>query len=90
MGGIIEDIGIPHCFVMRLDIKLCGKWLYSRDDVTLLVKMIDIGLLKLDDSAGVEIIGKYPPEQWKEAFDVAQNSTQQIRACLRIGSERRR
>lgn len=29
MGGIIKDIGIPHCFVMRLDIKLYGKWLYS-------------------------------------------------------------
>lgn len=71
MGGIIKDIGIPHCFVMRLDIKLYGKWLYSLDDVTLLVKMIDIGLLKLDDSAGVKIIGKYPQEQWKEAFDVA-------------------
>jgi len=71
MGGIIEDIGILHCSVMRLDIKLDGKWLYSRDGATLLVKMIDIGLLKLDDSAGVKIIGKYPLEQWKEAFDVA-------------------
>ena len=33
--------------------------------------MIDIGLLKLDDSVGVKIIGKYPLEQWKEAFDIA-------------------
>ena len=82
MGGIIEDIGIPHCFVMRLDIKQYGKWLYNRDDVTLLVKMIDIGLLKLDDSVGVKIIGRYPLEQWKETFDVAAENAGQGQLSL--------
>ena len=82
MGGIIEDIGIPHCFVMRLDIKLYGKWLYSRDDVTLLV---NVGLLRLDDSAGIKIIGKYRLERWKEAFDVAaENAGQDNWVCLHL------
>ena len=79
MGGIIEDIGIPHCFVMRLDIKLYGKWLYSRDDVTLLV---NVGLLRLDDSAGIKIIGKYRLERWKEAFDVAAENAGQGQLSL--------
>ena len=82
MGGIIEDIGIPHCFVMRLDIKLYGKWLYNRDDVTLLVKMIDIGLLKSDNGVGVKIIGKYQLEQWKETFDVAAKNAGQGQLSL--------
>lgn len=82
MGGIIEDIGIPHCFVMRLDIKLHGKWLYSRDDVTLLVKMVNVGLLRLDDSAGIKIIGKYRLERWKEAFDVAAENAGQEQLSL--------
>lgn len=82
MGGIIEDIGIPHCFVMRLDIKLYGKWLCSRDDVTLLVKMVNVGLLRLDDSAGIKIIGKYRLERWKEAFDVAAENAGQGQLSL--------
>ena len=82
MGGIIEDIGLPHCFVMRLDIKLYGKWLYSRDDITLLVKMVNIGLLRLDDSAGIKIIGKYRLERWKEAFDVAAENVGQGQLSL--------
>ena len=85
MGGIIEDIGIPHCFVMRLDIKLYRKWLYSRDDVTLLVKMVNVGLLRFDDSAGIKIIkiiGKYQLERWKEAFDVAAENAGQGQLSL--------
>lgn len=69
MGGLLEDVGIPHRFVMRRDIRLQGKWMCSRDDIRMLVKMIEIGVLTIDEKSGVSIIGTYPLEKWEEAFD---------------------
>ena len=71
MGGIRDNMPIPYALVMRKNIQLSGKWMYSRDDALLLLKMVDIGLLRLDDAAGVRVAGEYSFEQWKEAFDDA-------------------
>jgi D-arabinose 1-dehydrogenase-like Zn-dependent alcohol dehydrogenase len=77
MGGFLEDLPIPHRFVMRFDIKMHGKWMCSRNDIALLVKMVEIGLLRLDERANVKIVGEFKLEQWKEAFDVAWENARQ-------------
>ncbi|KAK5274547.1 hypothetical protein LTR96_001148 [Exophiala xenobiotica] len=68
MGGLLEDTPLPLRTMMLKDLKLSGKWMYSRDDVVLLIKMIEIGLLSLK---GVSVKGKFPLELWQEAFDEA-------------------
>jgi D-arabinose 1-dehydrogenase-like Zn-dependent alcohol dehydrogenase len=68
MGGLLEDVPIPHRFIMRENISLIGKWMYYRHDIPAYIQMVETGLLKLDN---IEIVGKYPLEQWKEAFDAA-------------------
>lgn len=72
MGGFLEDVPIPLRLLMRKDIKLHGKWMYSPDDVRSLVKMVEIGLLDLSESRGlVTVMGEFPLERWEEAFDMA-------------------
>ena len=71
MGGLQEDVAIPHKIVMRKDIRLHGKWMYSRDDIGLLVKMVEIGILGLEERDGVSIVGTFPLDKWQEAFDMA-------------------
>ena len=75
MGGLLVDVGIPHLVVMRKDIKIHGKWMYSRDDIALLTKMIEIGILSLEEKNGVSIIGRYPLDKWQEAFELAAKNT---------------
>jgi threonine dehydrogenase-like Zn-dependent dehydrogenase len=75
MGGLTEDVAIPHRIIMRKDIKLRGKWMYSGDDIRLLVKMVEIGILSLDEKNGIAVVGKFPLEKWQEAFDLAAKST---------------
>ena len=71
MGGLLGDVAIPHREVMWQDIRLHGKWMYSRDDIGLLVKMVEIGVLGLGEEDGVEVVGTFGLEKWEEAFEMA-------------------
>jgi hypothetical protein len=71
MGGLLEDLASPFRTVMRKDLKLHGKWMYSREDTGLLVKMIEIGILGLEEKDGISVVGSYPLDKWQEAFDMA-------------------
>ncbi|KAF8866902.1 hypothetical protein BDZ45DRAFT_710484 [Acephala macrosclerotiorum] len=69
MGGLNVDLAIPHTVVMHHDL-LKGKWMYDRQNVLDLIKMVEIGLLKVGKKAGQEIV-KYRMEKWRDAFDAA-------------------
>lgn len=71
MGGYREDIVIPYGVVLHKNLVLKGKWMYNREDIGMLVKMIEIGVLKLGEGAGCKVVGKFGLEDWKTAFDVA-------------------
>jgi threonine dehydrogenase-like Zn-dependent dehydrogenase len=68
MGGLLDDFSIPHRFIMRRNITLKGKWMYYRHDITSFIKMVELGVFNLDI---VKVTGKFPLEEWKEAFDSA-------------------
>jgi threonine dehydrogenase-like Zn-dependent dehydrogenase len=71
MGGLLGDVGIPLRLFLRKDLKLHGKWMYSRDDIGLLVKMIEIGILGLEEKDGISVVGAFPLDKWQEAFSLA-------------------
>ena len=51
--------------------KLYGKWMYERRDIPDLIKLVEHGMLKLGEQGGSQITGRFPLEQWREAWDVA-------------------
>ncbi|TAQ85286.1 hypothetical protein B7494_g6383 [Chlorociboria aeruginascens] len=82
MGGYLGDIAIPHMIVMMNSIKLHGVWMYTRDDIGMLMKMIESGVLGLGDKDGVSVVGTFPLEKWQEAFDVAAKNATMGRMVL--------
>jgi len=50
--------------------------MYSSEDMKMLLKMIEAGLLKLDDNSGVSVVGKFGLQQWQKAFDIASKNAQ--------------
>lgn len=71
MGGIREDYGIPMNAVMRNDLSLKGKWMYEREDVKSLIRMVETGRLAIGERNGVKIEGDFAFAEWEKAFDVA-------------------
>lgn len=72
MGGFLEDVVIPHRYVMRFGITLKGVWMYERQDNLALVKLLETGLLDIREVIKVKGIFKF--EDWKNAFDKAMDS----------------
>ena len=70
MGGIREDIGIPHVYVMHFNLTIKGKWMYERSDIKALLQLVTSGQLTLGAKAG-KSIKAFGLEDWEEAFDVA-------------------
>ena len=71
MGGIREDIALPYSVIMYKSLVLRGKWMYDREYIEALIKMMEIGILKLGESAGIKTVGKFALEDWNRAFDAA-------------------
>jgi threonine dehydrogenase-like Zn-dependent dehydrogenase len=76
MGGLLGDVAIPHAFVMACDITLKGKWMYNRDDILSMIRLVESGILKIGESAGTKVAGKFGLEEWEEAFNTASEKTE--------------
>lgn len=74
MGGIRDDVSIPHSVIVHRNLALKGKWMYEREDIRGLVKMIEVGLLKLGERAGIEVVGRFGLEDWDAAFKTAEEN----------------
>ena len=75
MGGIPGDVAIPHRAVMHRDLMLKGKWMYDRQQVLGLIKMIETGILKLDKGKGQRLVEKFALEDWNKAFTAAADNS---------------
>ncbi|TFB02891.1 hypothetical protein CCMA1212_005013 [Trichoderma ghanense] len=74
MGGIAGEISIPYAAVLFNDLKLHGKFMYERQDVRQLVRMVEAGVLGLGGRIGARCEGVFGLEGWDEAFDAARGN----------------
>ncbi|KAI9739846.1 MAG: hypothetical protein M1818_004902 [Claussenomyces sp. TS43310] len=75
MGGIREDIAIPHSVVMHGNLVIKGTWMYPREAIGEMLKMIEVGVLRLGESIGQRLVGTFGLEEWSEAFKAAAENT---------------
>lgn len=69
MGGRQDTVlQIPYRAAVFKDLTIRGSWMYEREHVLGLVKMVESGALKLGKQGGYEVIGSYPLDQYKEAM----------------------
>lgn len=53
---------------MHWNMRIYGKWMYEREDIVEFFKMVECGLVDLNT---VKVVGEYPLEKAKEAWDHA-------------------
>jgi alcohol dehydrogenase len=63
MGGIREDISLPYGWMMRYGIEVRGQWMYPREAVHRIVKLVRSSQISLDHVA----VTRFPLEQVNEA-----------------------
>ncbi|KAK0624490.1 alcohol dehydrogenase, partial [Lasiodiplodia hormozganensis] len=71
MGGVPADFSFNYRGLMRQNITIKGTWMYTREQYVRLLQMVTAGILPLGKKNGLNIVGKFGLEQWKEAFDAA-------------------
>jgi len=65
MGGIRDDISLPYAWMMRYGIEVRGQWMYPRDAIQRMVKLVRSGQLSLGD------VTEFPLEKVNEAVAYA-------------------
>ncbi|KAJ8059067.1 hypothetical protein OCU04_012044 [Sclerotinia nivalis] len=71
MGVPSNDIDIPYMMAVMNNLTIRGQYMYEREDVKGLIKLVESGLLKIGKAGGYEIIGEFSIEQWNEGLKVA-------------------
>ncbi|KAH8128032.1 hypothetical protein FP744_10001041 [Trichoderma asperellum] len=74
MGGIAGDISIPYGVIMFNDLKLHGKFMYERQDIRMLIKMVESGVMGLGQKIGARVEGRFGLEEWDQAFTAAKEN----------------
>lgn len=71
MGGVRGDLEIPYYPSVVKGLTIKATFMYTRQQVKELIKMVERGVLKLGPKAGLETVGSYRLGQWEEAFETA-------------------
>ena len=71
MGGVLGDIQVPYSLIMGKGLTLRGTFMYTREQMDSLIRLVETGMLALGEKAGVEATGKYTLGDWEAAFKAA-------------------
>ena len=68
----MDDVPIPHTKVMHSNLSLRGKWMYERQDVRDLIKLVENGVVPLKLGKETDATTKaFKLEDWSDGFDFA-------------------
>lgn len=68
--GTHYELPLPGVTMMLNDITFKCKWMYESDDMREMIRLAEIGYLKLGEANGIRTVGKFPLEKFDEAFDM--------------------
>ncbi|PKS08179.1 hypothetical protein jhhlp_005455 [Lomentospora prolificans] len=71
MGGIYGNLNINHAQLLYKSVTIKGQWMHTKEEVEELLRMVEAGIVKIGKTAGYEVRGEYPLEQWSEAIELA-------------------
>lgn len=72
MGGVVGDVELPYGAIMHRNLVVRGQFMYGREEMRSLVKMIEGGILQVGKEAGVKVARTFELGAWEEAFDAAE------------------
>ncbi|KAK5634414.1 hypothetical protein RRF57_010127 [Xylaria bambusicola] len=71
MGGMSANISLPYYYMILNSLEVKGKWMYTQAEIRRVVKMIEVGTLKIGKGAGHQVCGEFKLEEYEKAFETA-------------------
>jgi D-arabinose 1-dehydrogenase-like Zn-dependent alcohol dehydrogenase len=71
MGVIPKELPVSYMHIMWNSLTIQGQYMYEWEDVRLLIKMAESGVLPLGKKGGVEVLGKFALEDYEKAIELA-------------------
>ncbi|KAJ7263983.1 alcohol dehydrogenase [Mycena haematopus] len=71
MGGQLDLVPMPIRAIMRYNLTIKGKWMYTKEDIRVLINLAETGFLKLGQAGGIATPTMFPLEDFMAAFEVA-------------------
>lgn len=68
-----HELLLPTQPIMLYDITVKRKWMYNKDDIGIVVRLAEMGYLKLGKLGGIKTMGVFPLELFDAALDAAAN-----------------
>ncbi|KAG8672860.1 hypothetical protein FPOAC2_06272 [Fusarium poae] len=73
--GMMFDIKINYASLMVRNITIKAQFMYTREELVSLIKMIEVGVVKLGKEAGHQVVERgYSLNEWEEAVTVAEKA----------------
>ncbi|KAK5956881.1 hypothetical protein OHC33_002370 [Knufia fluminis] len=69
--GAHEGLSLLTQTIMLQDLTVKGKWMYTKEDMRVMIKLVESGYLKLGKAGGIETVGIFSLNQFDAAFDAA-------------------
>lgn len=71
MGGVQHGVSLPLWDIVHLEKTIRGCWMYTPTQFRELIRLVQMGALRIGDAAGFKCAGVFPLEKWQEAFETA-------------------
>ncbi|KAJ3712213.1 alcohol dehydrogenase [Lentinula raphanica] len=71
MGGVSEYRSFPYASFMHRNLTMKGTWMFSRQQILSFVKLVESGLLPLDEKSGLSVARSFRLDEWADAFEKA-------------------
>jgi threonine dehydrogenase-like Zn-dependent dehydrogenase len=69
--GAHEELPLPTQRIMLYDLTVKGKWMYTKEDMRVMINLVETGYLKLGEAGGIKTVGTFPLKQFDAAFEAA-------------------
>lgn len=68
MGAVMADLAANYVDLMFRNITIKGQWMYTKQELSELLRMVEMGVVKVGQRAGHEVVGEYALEEWEVAM----------------------
>ncbi|KAK3348993.1 hypothetical protein B0T25DRAFT_232401 [Lasiosphaeria hispida] len=77
LNGGRGDPSIPLSYIVAVlkNLTIRGQYMYEREDVQGLIRLVESGALRIGKDAGIPVVGQFSLDDWEKGFEAAERDS---------------